>query len=243
MYKEVWKEYKKGFKFLLPFILVLVLFESVTDNFSFSTINFFGGSFSAFKDAAVNNLDQVSIGLFLGSVFYPFLMVVMKALVNEGEVNYRESLKESLSLYLRYLTLNIVTSAILIGIMLLGFLPIVMPIALILLMLVNALLIPCSAYLIYYHASIKEALKKGMLIGKKYFSEIFLLSISMIIIGTIILGIMSGIMSLANIDIKTNPAGNVLTNVINVIIMTYLYMYIVDICKKEEKIQGKILSY
>ena len=36
MYKEVWNKYTKGFKFLLPFILVKVLCEGIGFNLGFN---------------------------------------------------------------------------------------------------------------------------------------------------------------------------------------------------------------
>ena len=57
MYKEVWRKYMKGFKFLLPFILVRTLYESIMHNLGFSTYDFydfFKGNLSGLKQAVVD---------------------------------------------------------------------------------------------------------------------------------------------------------------------------------------------
>lgn len=239
MFKETWKEYVRGYKFLLPFVLVLMLFERIMGDLKFDQVDIFGGIFSIIKELLVNNLRLIIITLFLGSLFYAFLMLVMKTLINEGEANYRKSFIESLGLYVSFLGLNIITSAILMSMSLLAFIPIVSPIAMILLMLINVLLIPCKAYLIYHRTNLSEALKKGILVGKKYFSEMVLFSIA---IGIAVV-VISGIMSAVNIDIKASPVGDIFINFVTTSISMYLYMYVVVICKKEEKIEGKILEY
>ncbi|MBM7870768.1 hypothetical protein JOC70_002262 [Clostridium pascui] len=244
MYGEVWNNYKKGFKFLLPFILVKVLFESTSLNLEFDKYDFFGKggnllkNLSVSKQIIINEAIPILFYIFIGSLFYSFSMVVIKALVNKKDINYKENFKESLGFYLRYLGLNIIISAISIGLIVLGFWGILIPFMVILLILFNVLLIPCDAYLIYYNTSVGEALKKGTALGKKHFGELLLLGITV----SIILAIIGGVMALANISPKINPIGSVLMNFASASIGGYLYMFTMTICKKEEKVEEKIIE-
>lgn len=244
MYSEVWNRYKGSFKFLLPFILVKVLFESIGFNLEFSEYDFFeeGGNLiknlSAFKQIIINEPIPILFDLFIGTLFYSFLMVVIKVLLNNSEINYKENFKESLSFYLRYLGLNIIIYSISVGLILLGFWGILIPFMVILLILFNVLLIPCDAYLIYYNTSVGEALKKGIALGKKHFGEILLLGVMV----SIILAIIGGVMALVNINPKVNPIGSVLMNFVSASVGGYLYMFTMTICKKEEKTAEKIIE-
>ncbi|KAJ51174.1 hypothetical protein BD780_002372 [Clostridium tetanomorphum] len=237
MYKEVWNKYMKGFKFLLPFILVHVLFQNSSLNLDSKEYDFFAGNFSAFKQAVENNFMPILFNLFIGSLFYSFLTVVIKALINEKPINYRENLKQSLGVYFKYLVLTIITSAIFIGIMLLGFLNILMPIAFILMIYFNIILTPCKAYLVYNNTSPLTALKKGIEVGKKYSGEILLLGVML----CVIVGIIVGIITAIGIDVKTNPIAYAFTNFIGTCILFYLATFAMTICKKEEKSEGQIL--
>ncbi|WP_315121708.1 hypothetical protein [uncultured Clostridium sp.] len=242
MHKEIWNKYIKGFKFLLPFILIQVLFESVSLNLGFSEygfFDFFGENFSTFKQSVVNNLAPILFSLFIGSLFHAFLMVVIKALINEKDINYRENLKESLGIYLRYLGLNIITSAILLGVMLLGFSSILLPFSIIFLIYFNVLLTPCESYLIYYDTNPAEALKKGMSLGKEYSGEILLLGI----MAGIMIAIIAGIMSVIGIGPKTNLIGYAFVNFVRISIWVYVCMFAMTICKKGEQTEKAILKY
>lgn len=237
MYREIWNKYMKGFKFILPFIVVRVLYESISYNLGFSKYDFydfFGGNLSSFKQAVVSNLGSILFSLFVGSLFSAFLMVVIKSLINDKDVNYGENLKESLGIYLRYLLLNIITSAIFVGILLLGLCKIIMPISFILLIYFNVILTPCMAYLVYNNVSPVVALKKGIAVGKKYSGEILLLAITL----CIIIGIISGV----SIKLKVNPVGSVFMDFIETSIWGYLYIFSMAICKKEEKVVDRMLE-
>lgn len=244
MYGEVWSNYKKGFKFLLPFILVKVLFESTSLNLKFDKYDFFGKggnllkNLSVSKQIIINEAIPILFYIFIGSLFYSFLMVVIKALLNKKEINYKKNLQESLGFYLRCLGLNIVISSISIGLILLGFWGILIPFMVIFLILFNVLLIPCEAYLIYYNTSVGEALKNGMVLGKKHFGEILLLGVMV----SIILAILGGVMVLVNINPKVNPIGSALMNFVSASAGGYLYMFTMSICKKEDKIAEKIIE-
>jgi len=244
MCKEVWNNYKKGFKFLIPFILVQVLFESTRLNLEFDKYDFFGKggnllkNLSVSKQIIINEVIPILFYIFIGSLFYSFLMVVIKALLNKEDINYKENFKESLGFYLRYLGLNIIISAISVGLIVLGFWGILIPFMVILLILFNVLLIPCDAYLIYYNTSVGEALKKGIALGKKHFGELLLLGITV----SIILAIIGGVMALANINPKINPIGSVFINFASASVGSYLYMFTMTICKKEEKAEEKIIE-
>lgn len=245
MYKEIWNKYKDGFKFLIPFILVQILFQSFDLNLEFTNYEFFGkgGSllenFSIFNETISNNIVKISFELFIGTLFYSFLMITIKALLNERNINYGENFKESIGFYLRYLTLNIIIFSISSVLLFLGCWPILIPFMVILMIYFNIILTPCKAYLVYYNTSVGDALKKGMAMGKKYSGEIILLGFGV----GIVLVIMGGIMSAFNINPKTNLIIYLITSFININIQIYFYMFVMAICKKEEKIQGEVLGY
>lgn len=245
MYKEIWNKYKDGFKFLIPFILVQILFQSFDLNLEFTNYDFIGkgGSllenFSIFNETISNNIVKISFELFIGTLFYSFLMITIKALLNERNINYGENFKESIGFYLRYLALNITIFAISIVLLFLGCWPIFIPFMVILMIYFNIILTPCEAYLVYYNTSAGEALKQGIALGKKYSGEIILLGITI----SIMLGIIGGIMSVLNINPKTNLIIYIFITFISKNIQIYFYMFVMAICKKEEKIQGEVLGY
>jgi hypothetical protein len=243
MYKEVWRKYMKGFKFLLPFILVRTLYESIMHNLGFSTYDFydfFKGNLSGLKQAVVDNFVPILFQLFVGSLFCAFLMVVIKELINEKRVNYREDLKESLGIYLRYLALTIIMYAITIGVLLLGAFDIIMPIVYIFVTsYLSPILIPCDAYLVYNNTNPVEALKEGTSLGKKYYVEILFLGIIFGVI-SLLLGIIFKMASPIGMDLRTNPMGYACIELIEISVWTYLCMFIMAICKKEEKTVEKI---
>lgn len=244
MYGEVWNNYKKGFKFLLPFILVQVFIESTSLNLEFDKYDFFGKggnlikNLSVSKQIIINEAIPILFYIFIASLFYSFLMVFIKALLNKNDINYKDIFKESLGFYLRYLGLNIIISAISTGLILLGFWGILIPFMVILLILFNVVLIPCDVYLIYYNTSVGEALKKGMALGKKHFGEILLLGVMV----SIILAVIGGLMALVNINPKVNLIGSVFMNFVSASIGGYLYMFAMTICKKGEKTAEKIIE-
>lgn len=245
MYKEIWNKYKDGFKFLIPFILVQILFQSFDLNLEFTNYDFIGkgGSllenFSIFNETISNNIVKISFELFIGTLFYSFLMITIKALLNERNINYGENFKESIGFYLRYLALNIIIFAISIVLLFFGCWPIFIPFMVILMIYFNIILTPCEAYLVYYNTSAGEALKQGIALGKKYSGEIILLGITI----SIMLGIIGGIMSVLNINPKTNLIIYIFITFISKNIQIYFYMFVMAICKKEEKIQGEVLGY
>ncbi|PRR79415.1 hypothetical protein CLLI_08950 [Clostridium liquoris] len=239
MYKEVWNKYTKGFKFLLPFILVKVLCEGIGFNLGFNKYdlyNIFRGNLSDFKQAVMSNLAPILFIVFVGSLFYAFLMVVIKELINEKHIDYREDFKEGIGFYLRYLVLSIIIEAVLIGINLLGMIDMLKAIAWVLLIGITPIVIPCDSYLIYYNTSSVEAFKKGLAVGKKYFMEIFFLGI--------IAGIVSGVsgVSMVRMGLKTSSIIYVCMEFIITSVEMYLCMFVMFICKKEEKSVGKIIE-
>lgn len=245
MYKEIWNKYKRGFKFLLPFILVQIIFQSFNFNLQFTNYDFIGegGSllenFSIFNEAISNNIVKISFELFVGTLFFSILMVSIKTLLNKGTVNYGESFKEGISLYPRYLLINVVLFLISSVLIFLGFWSIFIPFMVILMIYFNIILTPCKAYLVYYNTSAGDALKKGMVMGKKYSGEIILLGLGVGIVFIVI----GGIMSAFNINPETNLIIYSVTSFINVNIQIYFAMFVMNICKREEKVQKEILGY
>lgn len=238
MYTDVFKKYFQNFKFILPFILVELAFDVATfettgndigtDKYGFMTKgDFFGNIRGDIISLIMNNIVIILIILFVTPLFYAFLQLVMKSIIREEEVNYRESFRESLGFYFRYLGLSIIIIAIVLGILLLSFFAIMLPILLIgiviLLVYIGITITPCGSYLIYYDTSPEEALSEGRKLGKKYFWSIFLV------------GLISGII---NAIIKVKPEASLLTysiiTFITITIQYYMYMFTINICRKEE---------
>ncbi|WP_125152993.1 hypothetical protein [Clostridium rectalis] len=228
MCKKVWNKYIKGFKFLLPFILLQVLIEVKMLDFKHDiydvlevTENIWG-NFSVIIEFLKTDSINMLLYLFVGSLFYSILMLGIKELVDKNYINYGITFKESLRYYLRYLALNIIIYAISIGILLIGSCVIFIPIVFIALLYVTVILTPCKAYLIYYDKSPMEALKKGIVIGKKYFVQI-------LAVGSLI-----GLITELNIGIKSTFIGLIFIYFIAVCVEMYLYMFSVSICKEEK---------
>ncbi len=60
---------------------------------------------------------------------------------------------------------------------------------------------------------------------------------------SIILAIIGGVMALLNINPKVNLIGSVLMNFVSASVSSYLYMFTITICKKEEKIVSPKVCY
>ncbi|WP_027624921.1 hypothetical protein [Clostridium lundense] len=235
MYKEVWNKYMKGFKFLLPFILVHVLFQSTSLNLNLNQYTFLGGSFTTFEQTIASNFVPILFILFVGSLFYSFLTVVIKKLINGENINYIESFKESLNIYLKYLGLNIILSTITLGVILLGFLSILMSIAFILMIYLSIVFTPCEAYLVYNNTRPVTSLKQGIAVGKKHSGEIILLSFMLCVILSIIAAV--------TLNFKTNVISEVFLNFITTCASFYVYTFAMTICKKEERVEALTLEY
>ncbi|MBC2397023.1 hypothetical protein [Clostridium tetanomorphum] len=243
MYEETWNKYVKGLKFLLPFILVQVLFEIISfkifnnigvDKYNFITEgeNLIRNSIGRnIKELITGNLALIIFSLLVEPLFYSFVMIIMKKLITDKDVNYTEDFKVSLSFYLRYLGLTIIIGAILLGTMLLSLFAMVVTfvffLIIILVIYLAIAVTPCSAYLIYYDTTPEEALSKGMALGKKYFWKILLLSI--------IMGVLNRF-----IDVGPNASiiGYVAIAFIRTSVKFYLLMFTMNICKEEEIIEG-----
>ena len=79
-------------------------------------------NFSIFNEAISNNIVKKSFGIICRYIhFSQFLMVSIKTLLNKGTVNYGESFKEGISLYPRYLLINVVLFLISSVLIFLGF--------------------------------------------------------------------------------------------------------------------------
>ncbi|WP_125154374.1 hypothetical protein [Clostridium rectalis] len=232
MFKEVWNEYKISFKFLLPFILLLSVFNSIGLTTNFDNSDFFtrGGSltknFSVFKEIMTTNYLTILFDLFIGSLLILTILVIINSIYSKNHVRYYEIFKESKGLYLKYLVLDIITNSIFVVVSILGFWSVMAPVTILLLICLSVLLIPCEAYLVCYNTTPLEALKKGFKVGKKYSGEILILCIT--------LGILTGLVSLIP-TVKTSMIVLLLANIIKTSIYSYLYAYSINICRKESK--------
>ncbi|MBE6067295.1 MAG: hypothetical protein E7211_06300 [Clostridium lundense] len=240
MYKEAWEKYREGFRILVPFILVKLLFEVSGFKFTSSNVTLdkydmiTGGetlltnmSEANIKALVISNLFLIIISILAVPLFYSFLYLIIRSIVKEEEINYREILEESFRFYLRYLSLIIIIIAMLIGILLLAALSIVIPFLIvavvIFLVYVIVTVIPCEAYLIYNDVSAEEALSQGRKIGKKYFWKLFLIALMTSVIGNII-----------SVDSSTNIIVYTAKSFITISIEYYMYIFTMILCKQEE---------
>lgn len=240
MSEKVWNKYIKGFKFLLPFILMQVLFSNIISNLEIIEFSFFdmgksfATKFSELKPMMLSNLLPIIFNLIAGSLFYAFLMIIIRSIVNFDDVNYRESFKESLILYPRYLAVSSISATVFIGLIFIGLWDLAIPFIVILSILFSAVLEPCTFYLVYNDEEIIDSLKNGIAIGKRYFVEILFISIIVSVIG-------GAIGALIGYFIE----GIVATTIKNFILYSaYMYanIYIMNICRKEANIGDKAMT-
>ncbi|WP_027623888.1 hypothetical protein [Clostridium lundense] len=243
MCKEALEKYLKSFKLFLPFILVKLAFEISTfkvtngnallDKYGFIKK---GNSLPNMASSIGNSIGILLVSLFLAPLFYSFLQLITKNIIKEEEVdyekvNYKDSFRESLRFYLRYLGLTIIIIFIFGGIMLCSLLVMIHPIfivgVVILAIYIGVTITPCTSYLIHYDTSAEEALSKGRALGKKYFWSIFFV------------GLISGIInSIVNAIAKGSSNTNIITfavvSFISITIELYMYVFTMYICREEE---------
>lgn len=242
MYNEVWQKYKKGFIFILPFILLQVIFESMgfnrtkdvtvdtyklTKEIGTMMMNSIG-----LKSTTVNNAIWLILFLFVSSLFYLFLTVITKNLINEEPINYKENFEESIDYFTRYLGVNIIMTIVLtIGTLISGLFIIsvyTIFLAPILIICMDTLLKPCGAYLVYYNSNIDEALSDGVKLGKDYFWRIVFFNL---------------IITFMNILINTSTKLNIITyslmDFLKVSVEFYILMFSMYICKREGVLNRK----
>lgn len=240
MYKEAWEKYREGFRMLLPFILVKLLYQISSFKFTNSNVTLDKYDMITGGESLLRNMSEVNvkalvvsslfliiISIFALPLFYSFLYLTIKSIVKDEEINYRDIFRESFRFYLRYLTLIIIIIAILIGILLLAAFSMIIPLLVIaiviLLVYVIITIIPCEAYLIYNDVSAEEALSKGRKIGKKYFWKLLLIVLITSVIGSII-----------RLDSSTNIVVYAVKSFITISIEYYLYIFAMVLCKQEE---------
>lgn len=242
MYNEVWQKYKKGFKFILPFILLQIIFESVgfrrTGNSNIDTytlIKEIGTSMAnsiGLENSIANSIIWLVFFLFVSSLFYIFLIVVIKSIVNQRSINYKENFEESVDYFTRYFGVNIIITIILAIVTLVSGIFIISPytvlISPILIVSMDTLLKPCGAYLVYYNSSIDEALSDGVKLGKDYFWRIIFLSF-----------IITFINILTNASTNLNIITYSLMDFFKVSIKFYILMFSMYICKREDVLDIK----
>ncbi|KGK81921.1 MULTISPECIES: hypothetical protein [unclassified Clostridium] len=240
MYKEAWEKYREGFRILLPFILVKLLFQISSFKFTSSSVTLdkydmiTGGetllrniSGANGKAVVISNLFLIIISILAVPLVYSFLYLVIKIIVRDEEVNYKEAFIDSLHFYLRYLTLTIIIGALIIGISLLSIFTIMIPFfiiaVMILLVYVVVTVIPCEAYLIYHDVSAEEAFSEGRKIGKKYFWKLAIIGV-----------ITSLIASVLKIIPDTNIIVYAAKSFITIFIGFYMHIFAMILCKQEE---------
>lgn len=238
MCKEALEKYFKSFKLFLPFIFVKLAFEISTfkitggnallDKYSFIKK---GTSLSNVGFSIWDSVGTLLAALFLAPLLYSFLQLTTKNIIKEEEVNYKDSFRESLRFYLRYLGLTIIMIFIFGGVMLCGLLTIIHPIfivvAVILAVYIGVTITPCTSYLIHYDTSTEDALSKGRALGKKYFWSIFFVGL--------ISGIINAIVnSIAKYSADTSIITFSVVSFIAITIEFYMYVFTMYICREEE---------
>lgn len=240
MYNEAWEKYKEGFKMLLPFILVKLLwgissFKFIDRNVTLDKYDMITGGEALIKNISganvkalvISNLFLIIVSILVVPLVYSFLYLVIKMIVRDEEVNYKEAFDESLQFYIRYLTLSIIIIALIIGISFLGIFSMMVPFfmiaVVILLVYVVITVIPCEAYLIYHDVSAEEALSKGREIGKKYFWKL------------VVIGVITSLIGSA---LKIIPDTNIIVyaakSFITISIGLYMHIFAMTLCKEEE---------
>lgn len=240
MYKEAWEKYREGFRILVPFILVKLLFQISSFKFTSSnlTLNKYDMitgretllrniSGANVKAVVIGNLFLIVISILVLPLVYSFLYLVIKIIVKDEEVNYKEAFIDSFQFYLRYLILIIIIGVLIIGISLLSIFSMMIPFFIIAVMILLAYVvvtvIPCEAYLIYHDVSAEEAFSEGRKIGKKYFWKL-------VIIGVIT----SLIASVLKIIPDTNIIVYAAKSFITIFIGLYMHIFAMILCKQEE---------
>lgn len=240
MYNEAWEKYREGFKVLLPFILVKLLFQISSFKFTNSNVALNTHNMITEGELLIRNMSEANFNVIIVSslflviifilvvpLFYSFLYLTIKKIVKDEEINYREIFEESFRFYLRYLALIIIIIAILIGILLLGIFSMIIPFlaiaVVIFLVYIIITIIPCEAYLIYNDVSAGEALNQGRKIGKKHFWKLFLIVLITSVVGNII-----------KMDSSANIIMYSVKSFITTFIEYYMYMFAMVLCKQEE---------
>lgn len=235
MYKEALEKYRKGFKMLLPFILLKMLYQISKFKFTKDKYGMITEGEELFRNMSgvnvkhliASNIILIIIVILIVPLFYSFLYLVIKRIVKDEEINYKEAFDESLQFYLRYFTLNIIIIALFIGILLLAAFSVMIPFLVIavgiLFVYLVITIIPCEAYLIYNDVSAEEAFSKGRAVGRKYFWKLVL-----ILVITVLM------VSILDVIPDTNIIVYIIKSFIDIFIGFYIYVFSMVLCKKEE---------
>jgi hypothetical protein len=245
MFSYSLKKYFNNFGKIFPFIVINIVFDAIILRLCFISI----GVTNIFKTAAVwpnnwkfsfNGIDFstitastvifIIIAMLAQPIFSAFIRLLIKRILKDEKIYYIEILAESFNYYLRliglYIVLVAIVLALFIGGMLLGFIPVLGPVLIIIMvffaLFIFIILSPVEEYLIYHDCHILEALSESMEIGKRYFWYLLLLAIA------------QGILD--NIFKNSNAKGSItylVISFIKLVIEGILIMYRMNLCRGE----------
>lgn len=216
MYIEIFENYTEKFKFILPFILAEVIFQDFYFNMGFNNYGFIN------KERLIQILFYFTIGM----LFTNFLMLILKNIINKEHINIEKDFKESIEFYPKCVKLNVIMFIVTIFIMLLDGLLKFTPLTICLTIVYNTLLDPCISYLIYYNASVIDALKNGIILGKKYFAKILLINLII------------NIISYTNVNLESSIQYSFI-NYIKISVEVYQAMFLMYLCNRRKYYENK----
>lgn len=209
----------------------------------YKTHNLIGGTTINFDDTVAvyrNGSGSIIllglIALIIGPMIACYVNVVIRKILKDEEINHKESFKEGLPFYWRYVGISILIVLIiaatslclgLIGMMfsVIPILNIIVVIAMFIgIICASIILIPCTHVMIYDDLAISEAFSRGTDIGKNHFW------------GIVGVGILTGIIS-SIVDLVGGAFDFILVfmivTFINLMIENFLIMYYMVLCKEE----------
>ena len=223
------------------YYLAIKFFGGATE--IYTTHNLIGGTTINFDDTVAlyrNGSGSIIflgiISLIIGPMIVCYVNIVIRKILKDEEINHKESFKEGLSFYWRYVGISIlivlIIAAISLCLALISMMFSAIPILNILtaiamfigIICVSIILIPCTHVMIYDDLTISEALSRGTDIGKKHFWGI---------VGVgILTGIVSSIVNLIGGAFNFTLVFMIVT-FINLMIENFLIMYYMVLCKEE----------
>ena len=244
MYKETWNKYKKGFKFLLPFILINAILNTCGLDLNIGKYEFTGldlklsTNLNVFKQTITNNFTNMLLGLLVGTVFFTVSLLVIKDVFLDKNVSYIRSFKESISYYAKFLVLSVVLESMFIAVQVLGTWGLLTPITMILSIYLSVVLAPCAIYLMYHKSNVLDALRDGITIGRKNFGAILLLNVAIVIAFAVPMALLSKVS-------LNNPVVSIIFSSIASAISMYCSMFVMSLCESEEHLheKEKLLGY
>jgi hypothetical protein len=194
MFNYAFKNYLKGFKEFLPFIVINLIFDLVV--LKIFSVPLGGDKLiraievgeeidwgKVFTSPEFGNFSTVFvviliISLLVAPIINSYITLVIKKLLNNKEVKHLELLKESFHYYFSYIGVTLAIILILCGLaIIIGLIAVFIPVLGVIAAIPGGIFIlylgvvynPCTSYLIYNNCGVYDALQGGKQVGKKYF--------------------------------------------------------------------------